>query len=281
MVKKALGRGLGALMPAESVEFQETEGLVNIEVGKIRANAHQPRKEFSQDSLRELANSIKEKGLIQPVVVVKKDGYYELVSGERRTRAAKLANLKTIPAIVRDYNERDKAEIALIENIQREDLNKIEEALAYRALMSEFELTQEQMSKKVGKSRAHIANTVRLLDLSQAAKAYLQAGKITPGHARALLTLDPVDQQEMCELIVKKDLSVRAVEREMKKWNKTQTQGAKIEELPAEIKSFQDQLEEKFSTRVKVRYAKDKGSIQIEYYSKDDLMRISDLLLEL
>ncbi len=281
MVKKALGRGLGALMPAESVEFQETEGLVNIEVGKIRANAHQPRKDFSQDSLRELANSIKEKGLIQPVVVVKKDGYYELVSGERRTRAAKLANLKTIPAIVRDYNERDKAEIALIENIQREDLNKIEEALAYRALMSEFELTQEQMSKKVGKSRAHIANTVRLLDLSQAAKAYLQAGKITPGHARALLTLDPVDQQEMCELIVKKDLSVRAVEREMKKWNKTQTQGAKIEELPAEIKSFQDQLEEKFSTRVKVRYAKDKGSIQIEYYSKDDLMRISDLLLEL
>lgn len=281
MVKKALGRGLGALMPTEATEFQEVEGLVNIELGKIRANAHQPRKNFSQESLSELADSIKEKGLIQPVVVVKKDGYYELVSGERRTRAAKMANLETIPAIIRDYNDRDKAEIALIENIQREDLNKIEEGLAYRALMSEFDLTQEQMSKKVGKSRAHIANTVRLLDLSQAAKAYLQAGKITPGHARALLTLDSVDQQEMCELIVKKDLSVRAVEREMKKWNESQNQNDKSEELPIEIKEFQDQLETKFSTRVKVKYGKDKGNIQIEYYSKEDLMRIADLMLEL
>ena len=269
------------MMPTETAEFQETEGLVNIEVGKIRANAHQPRKEFSQDALKELASSIKEKGLIQPVVVVKKDGFYELVSGERRTRAAKLAKLKTIPAIVRDYDERDKAEIALIENIQREDLNKIEEALAYRALMSEFELTQEQMSKKVGKSRAHIANTVRLLDLSQAAKSYLQAGKISPGHARALLTLDPEDQQEMCELIVKKDLSVRAVEKEIKRWKKTDSQEKKPEEVPAEIQSFQDQLEEKFSTRVKVRYGLEKGHIQIDYYSKEDLLRISDLLLDL
>lgn len=281
MAKKALGRGLGALMPTETAGFQEMEGLVNIELGKIRANAHQPRKDFSQDSLRELADSIKEKGLIQPIVVVKKDGYYELVSGERRTRAAKLAKLKTIPAIIRDYDERDKAEIALIENIQREDLSKIEEARAYRALMNEFDLTQEQMSKKVGKSRAHIANTVRLLDLSQTAKAYLQAGKITPGHARALLTLDSDDQQEMCELIVKKDLSVRAVEREMKRWSKHQTQEEKKEELPADILSFQEQLEEKFSTKVKVRFGKEKGHIQIDYYSKEDLMRISDLLLEL
>jgi ParB family chromosome partitioning protein len=281
VAKKALGRGLGALMPTETAGFQEMEGLANIELGKIRANAHQPRKDFSQDSLRELADSIKEKGLIQPIVVVKKDGYYELVSGERRTRAPKLAKLKTIPAIIRDYDERDKAEIALIENIQREDLSKIEEARAYRALMNEFDLTQEQMSKKVGKSRAHIANTVRLLDLSQTAKAYLQAGKITPGHARALLTLDSEDQQEMCELIVKKDLSVRAVEREMKRWSKHQTQEEKKEEIPADILSFQEQLEEKFSTKVKVRFGQEKGHIQIDYYSKEDLMRISDLLLEL
>ncbi len=282
MVKKALGRGLGALMPTETAEFQETEGLRNIDLTKIRPNAHQPRKEFSQESLEELAVSIKEKGLIQPVVVVKKDGYYELVSGERRMRAARIAKLKEIPAIIRDYDERDKAEIALIENIQREDLNKIEEAMAYKALMTEFALTQEQMSSKVGKSRAHIANTVRLLDLSRGAKEYLQRSLISPGHARALLTLAPSEQVEMCEQIVKKDWSVRAVEREIQRRRQVhQDEDRQAVEIPLEIQAFQEQLEEKLATRVKIHYGSQRGSIQIEYYSEDDLLRLSDILLQL
>lgn len=280
MAKRALGRGLGALMPQETAEFQETEGLRNIALDLVRANAHQPRRTFDEAALKELAQSIKEKGLIQPIVVVKRDGYYELVSGERRTRAARLAKLREVPAIVREYDERDRAEIALIENIQREDLSKIEEALAYRALMDEFELTQEQMSKKVGKSRAHIANTVRLLDLSRAAKAYLEERKITPGHARALLPLDADEQEALCRLIVKKDLSVRAVEKEIKRMRRSAEGGTPKERiLPPEIQAFQENLEQRFGTKVHVRYGEARGSIQIDYYTHDDLMRIADLLL--
>lgn len=280
MAKRALGKGLGALMPQSSDTFEENEELRMIPLEKIRANVYQPRQNFADDALEELAVSIREKGLIQPVVLIEKDGFYELVSGERRTRAARLAGMTEIPALIRDYNERDQAEIALIENIQREDLNKIEEGLAYQSLLKEYSLTQEALSAKVGKSRAHIANTIRLLDLSAEAKKFLADGRISPGHARALLTLPPETQKELCGDIVRGDWSVRSLENEIKRRKKPLAQSSlEGKPLPADIEAFQEQLQNKFGTKVKIRYGLEKGSIQIDYFSSDDLMRIADLLL--
>lgn len=282
MAKRALGKGLGALMPTASEAFLEEEaGLVLIPLKKIRANAYQPRQDFQEKALKELAVSIKEKGLIQPVVVVKREDMYELVSGERRTRAAKMAGLKEIPALVRDYDHKDQAEIALIENIQRENLNVIEEGLAYQSLLKEFSLTQAALSDRIGKSRAHIANTVRLLDLSQQAKAFLADGRISAGHARALLTLPPDRQLALCQAVVQEGWSVRALEKEVKRDAKpTRPAPSGPEELPADIEAFREQLEEKFASRVRIRYGEDKGSIQIDYFTAEDLLRIADLLLE-
>jgi len=222
MAKRGLGKGLGALIPtdldvmAELTQAEETvpndNKIVEIKIDLIEPNKYQPRKVFQQEALEELAKSIKEHGLVQPIVVRKAGDKFELVAGERRWRAAKLAGLEKIPALIKDFNLQETTEIALIENIQREDLNPLEEASAYQLLLDEFKLTQEELAKKVGKSRPYIANTLRLLSAPTEIQQHVIEGKLTAGHARALLPLPPAGQIQLAEKIIKENLSVRETE---------------------------------------------------------------------
>lgn len=280
MVKKGLGRGLQALIPAK--ESTKTDGSVTeIEIASIHVNENQPRKFFSDEKLAELAASIKEHGVVQPIVVRPvKPGEYELVAGERRWRACKKIGLKTIPAVIKDVTEREKAEIALIENIQRENLNPVEEAVAYKTLMEEYGLTQEELSSRVGKSRPFIANTVRLLNLPAEVLAMVSDGRLSAGHARALLGLNKQKEQlELAKLIIAKNLSVRQTEQAVKK-------GITIKEkvkAPAHrepiIMAVEERLRNKFSTQIKIKGGKKAGKIEIDYYNQEDLKRIIDILL--
>ncbi len=279
MAKKALGRGLGALIPSEDTSFSEKESIQEIPIARIEANTFQPRSHFEEQKLNELAESIREKGVIQPIVVIRQGEGYQLVSGERRTRAALLAGFDSVPAIVRKYSDRDRAEIAIVENIQREDLNPLEEASAYQTLMEEFGLTQSAMAEQVGRSRAHIANTLRLLDLGQQARAYLSSGKISAGHARALLVLSPVEQELLAARVAAEGLSVRETEKLVRlaqKKRQKREKPAKV--VPVEVEDMQIRLQERFATKVRIHYGEDRGKIEIEYYSPDDLLRITDLL---
>ena len=279
MAKKALGRGLGALIPSEDTNFSEMESIQDIPIARIEANTFQPRTHFEDQKLQELAVSIREKGVIQPVVVIRQGEGYQLVSGERRTRAALLAGFDSIPAIVRKYSDRDRAEIAIVENIQREDLNPLEEAAAYQTLMEEFGLTQSAMAEQVGRSRAHIANTLRLLDLGPEARAYLSSGKITAGHARALLALSPGEQEMLAARVAAEGLSVRETERLVRQAQKNgQKRQKPAREVPVEVEDMQTRLQERFATKVRIHYGEERGKIEIEYYSPDDLLRITDLL---
>ena len=212
-MKKGLGKGLSAILDSENI-FSESPGISELKVNDIEPNQEQPRKNFNQEKLQSLADSILQHGVVQPIIVKKKDKGYSIIAGERRWRAAKLAGLKTIPAIVKDISTRDVMEIALIENIQREDLNPIEEADAYQKLMEEHGLTQEILSKLVGKSRAAIANSVRLLSLSDKVKEMLIGEVLTPGHARTLITItDEEKQSKLADTIVQRNLNVRETEK--------------------------------------------------------------------
>ena len=264
MSKRALGRGLGALIPGAAEEAPTSE----ISIDSITPNPHQPRRTFDEEALAELAQSIAEHGLLQPVIVRPHMGRYQLAAGERRLRAARLAQKTSIPAVIMDLTDRQLAEIALVENLQREDLNPLEEAKAYSQLIAEFNLTQEALASRIGKSRSAIANTLRLLNLAPPVQAMIAEGKISAGHARTLLSLEAAAQLQAAEKIVDQGLTVRAAERKRRQ--------GKAQESPRDpnLDQVQQQLMEHLGTRVTLEEKGGKGRIIIEYYSHQDANRL-------
>ena len=275
--KTGLGKGLDALFgPApEEEQVQENDTLKKLKITEVEPNRDQPRKNFDQEALEELAQSIGEYGLIQPIVVTKKDGYYSIIAGERRWRASKLAGLKEIPAIIRDDDEKVNSEISLIENMQREDLNPYEKALGIRTLIDNYGLSQEDVAKKLGKGRSTIANWVRVLNLEQRVLEMAKTGKLTEGHCKALLAItDPEKQYTTAIQMLERGQTVRQVEKK-----------AKIKETKEEqkrnhilYKSIEDNFQSFFGTKVKLDAGKRRGKIIIEYTSNDDLERILGLI---
>lgn len=293
-----LGKGIGALMSEAEKEVGSenaattaangtTSGEMEIDVDKLLPNPHQPRTEFDKDALQELADSIKEHGVIQPVLVEKADGdNYYIIAGERRTRAAKLAGLTKIPVRVQSFSEEKKLEVALIENIQREDLNALEEALAYRKLMDMCGITQDEVARRVGKNRTTVTNALRLLKLPENMQTALANDEITAGHARALLSVtNPADQRILFARILGQDLSVRETERQAAELNGGGKAAVKVKPKKAEkkdpdISSLEEQFIEALGTKVQLKGSLEKGSLQIDYFSRDDLDRIFSLIVK-
>ncbi|MFW5995757.1 MAG: ParB/RepB/Spo0J family partition protein [Halanaerobiaceae bacterium] len=284
MPENRLGKGLGALITENGDGEGGEEEVSAIFLDNIESNPFQPRKEFEESTLRELADSITENGLIQPITLRRvKPDKYQIVSGERRCRAARIAGLKKIPAIVRDYSDSQMMEVALIENLQREDLNPIEEAQAYKKMMAEFDLTQAQVAERVGKSRSSIANTVRLLNLAPRVQVYVTRETLSMGHARALLSLADSDRQlEAASYIIDNELSVRETEKyitDLKAGSDRDISEADKKQegkppLPRQWKEAGEWLEEIFQTAVKIKNARNKKVISIECSGIEDLKRI-------
>lgn len=285
MAKKGLGKGLGSLFNDTDIEevtsevSKPTEGdIQNIKMSLIEPNKKQPRRYFDNDKIEALSKSIKEHGLIQPIIITpSENGMYKIVAGERRWRAAKKAKLSEIPAVVRSYNEEQVAEIALIENLQRENLNPIEEAIGYNLLMEEFNLTQEVISQRVGKSRSAVANSLRLLSLEKDIQKMLIAGTLTSGHARAVLSLEDKElRMALSKRIIEDNLNVRQSEALAKQLQR-KTPPKKAPEMTAydiEIENLQNKLSSAMGTKVKINHTPKKGKIEIEYYGNNDLERI-------
>lgn len=283
-MKKGLGRGLDALISSANAREEVKNSILEIKINDIDPNTQQPRKIFDQESLEALAESIKEHGVVQPIIVKSEGLRYVIVAGERRWRAAKLAGLKTIPAVVKDITSREVMEIALIENLQRKDLNPLEEAEAYQKLIEEYSLTQEEVAKVAGKSRAAIANSIRLLSLSKEIKDMITDGRLTSGHARTLITItDKEKQLSLANQIADKGLSVREAEKlaslEEKKQNKNKKQKT-VDKIAAEMYSLEEKLKSAYGTKVSLFRSKEKGKITFEYYSNEEFNRIIDLLLK-
>jgi ParB family chromosome partitioning protein len=279
----ALGKGLGALIPEFGQE--ESKRLLYCGIEEIVPNRSQPRKHFDESKLQELAESIKEKGILEPLIVRRVDQGYELIIGERRWRAAQKAGLKEVPVLVKEVEGSDALEISLIENLQREDLNPIEEAEAFKRLTEESHISQEELSTRIGKDRTTIANTLRLLKLPPEIKNQLLQNRITSGHARAILSLETKEKQkELCALIIKKGLSVREAEAVAKRWSEKPQRKAASErrkgELESQLNSFQDSLRRCLGTKVRITQNGKRGKIEIEYYSLDDLERIVEAILK-
>lgn len=278
-IKRGLGKGLSTMIDTSNVI---DENIVSeLKIIDVEPNPDQPRKEFDKEKLEALKSSISEIGVILPIIVTKKEsGRYQIIAGERRWRAAKLAGLKTIPAIVKDYKEKEAAEVALIENLQREDLNPIEEAKGYKSLIDGFSMTQEQISKRVGKSRSAITNSLRILNLPDDIIKYLISGEITQGHARALLSIpDDSKKKELALRIIKEGLNVRQVEALCKNYcEDKKIKKKKASPIDVEIKSIADKLSKSLSTKVTIKHGAKKGKIEIEYYGNDDLDRILQFL---
>lgn len=278
-----LGKGLGALIPNIKEEI-DSKDIINIDINKIYANPEQPRKVFDIEKIEVLSNSIKSYGILQPIVVKPDDsGKYMIIAGERRYRASRKANLKEMPAVIKDIPMKDLMEIALIENLQREDLNAIEEALAYKSLIDHYKVTQEEISEAVGKSRPHITNTLRLLNLSKNVMSMVEANRITPGHGKALLRIPNHDiQLEIANRIIEEELSVRETERIAKKILETENIGNEKKLKPKDIYivDVEERLTNVFGTKVNISKGKKKGKIEIEYYNDEDLNSIVSLLLE-
>ncbi|PZD96621.1 stage 0 sporulation protein J [Paenibacillus sambharensis] len=282
-MSKRLGRGLDALIPSLSV--QEDDKVVEVSLSQLRPNPYQPRKTFDEDAIKELAESIKQHGIIQPIIVRSVVKGYEIIAGERRFRASQLCGNPTIPAVVRNFSDQQVMEIALIENLQREDLNAIELAIAYQSIMEKFSLTQEELSMKVGKSRSHIANFLRLLTLPAEIKENVSRGTLSMGHARALAGLkDEVQKQELARLSIEQEWSVRELEEAIQNLDR---KPAAEQETPAAqrnkkrdpyIEQVEESLRERFKTTVKIKQQKDKGRIELLYYNKQDLERLLELL---
>lgn len=288
-IKKGLGskgKGLEALINTKMMSYNESdleyEGILEIDINKIEANKNQPRKYFDEESLLELSESIKNYGMIQPIVVRRINDYYELIAGERRFRAAKIAGLKKLPAIIKDFDKSTAFEVALIENIQRKDLNPIEEAESFYKLQTEFGFSQEEIAEKVGKSRSAIANAIRLLNLDSRVLNFVRENKLSGGHAKALLSISDGNMQfELAERVIEEDFSVRETEKIVKSLQQKQNTEM-IEQKPQNTiqfdtttyRSIENDLKGLFATKVKVKAQKNKGKIEIEYYSDDDLDRI-------
>ena len=280
-----LGKGLGALIQDTKAQGQTTkEPTPEISVDAIQPNRYQPRREFDAAAMEEMVNSVKTYGILQPVLVRELPrGGYELIAGERRLRAAKMAGLAKIPAMVRAYNDKEISAIALVENLQRENLNIVEEARAYERLLKEFGLTQEELSKSIGRSRPHIANILRLLQLTPQVQDYLQNGEISMGQAKPLLALDGDLQVEAAKLIMEQDMSARGAERLVKRLKEEPTDGQKSASTatsPAEAyrSEVAEKLTQMFGTQVKIKSGTKKSHIEIEFYSDDDLERIMGLV---
>jgi len=302
MSKPALGRGLGALLggnppPAPAAAFSPApapvpaappdtrEHVERVSLDKIRPSALQPRKEFAPEALRELADSIREQGVMQPLIVRQRAGFYELIAGERRWRASQLLNLPEIPVIVREADDRTVLELALIENLQRENLNALEEALGYAQLAEQFKLTQEEIATKVGKSRAAVANAMRLLKLPPYVQGLLREGRISVGHAKVILGLPTEhDQQQIAGRVVKDGLNVRQTEALLAQFHVRDSRKPGDPAKPASaamdsnLARLEDKLRDKFGTKVHLKYNLGKGAVEISFFSDDELQRVLEIL---
>lgn len=293
MAARGLGKGLDALIPNIAVEnksnssasgkTEEKEPETIVKITKIEPNREQPRKNFDEEALQELADSIKQFGLLQPILVQDRNTYYEIIAGERRWRAAKLAGLKEVPVIIRNYTEQEIVEISLIENIQREDLNPIEEAQAFKRLLTEFNLKQEEVAERVSKSRTAVTNSMRLLKLCDEVQQMIVDDTISTGHARALITIeDPKQQYSIAKKIADEKLSVRDVEKLVKNLNKPEKAKKEITEdksLDIIYQDVEEKLKRALGTKVSISPKENgAGKIEIEFYTHDDLDRITDLL---
>lgn len=277
---RRLGRGLAALLPADADLGGRAPRYAEVELDQVHANPQQPRTRFDEASLQDLAASIREKGVVQPIIVRCAGGEYELIAGERRLRAARLAGLSRIPAFIAEVSEGSEAlELALIENLQREDLNALEEAEGYRRLTEEYGLTQEEISRRVGKSRAAVANTLRLLHLPAEIQDSVRSGEISAGHARAILTFeDRPRQTALWKRILKEGLSVRRAEQAAKKLSGTTSQPTVASRRSTYVAQIEDRLRHLLGTHVRLRHKPGKGgAIEIEYYTDEDLERLLEL----
>lgn len=275
-MKKGLGKGLGALI---STGETDDKGVCELKINQIEPNTGQPRKLFDEEKLKTLAESIKQHGVVQPIIVRKEEGdVYRIVAGERRWRAARIAGLNTIPAVVKDISDRERMEIALIENLQREDLNPVEEAEAFDKLMKEYSLTQEQISEIIGKSRPAIANSLRLLGLSKKIKEYIVEEKLTSGHARALIPIEDEKLQiSAAEEVIRRSLNVRDTEKLVKMYlDRKEKKPKKVSD--EHYLEIEEKLKNIFGTKVKLLPNNKKGKIMIEYYSSEELERIIEMV---
>lgn len=283
MSNKALGRGLGSLF--SEMEIADDEVVKHVSLKELRPNPYQPRKKFGDASLKELSQSIKEHGVIQPLIVRKSIRGYEIVAGERRFRAAKEAGLESVPVVIRELTDDQMMEIALIENLQREDLNPIEIAQAFKKLMEHLSLTQEQLAEKVGKSRPHVTNFLRLLQLPESIQEYVSRGTLSMGHARALLGVKDLEiQKSLVEKVIKEKASVRELEEWISNINQQKTKKEKTKEkktfVSPVIRQYEDLLQQFLSTPVRIKQGRQKGKIEIEYYSERELERLIELLYQ-
>jgi ParB family chromosome partitioning protein len=304
MAKPALGRGLGALLggspllnqPAPAASIQPPvatapapdphERVQRVPLNRVRPSALQPRKEFSAEALKELSDSIREQGIVQPLIVRQRGEFFELIAGERRWRAAQLLNLPEVPVITREADDRAVLELALIENLQRENLNALEEAQGYAQLAEQFQLTQEEIAVKVGKSRAAVANATRLLKLPVVVQTYVREGRLSVGHAKVLLGLvGEKEQKTGAERVIKDGLNVRQTEGLVAKLQargvrKPGADGKPVAVVPinSNIARLEDRLREKFGTKVQLRYAQGKGAVEISFFSDDELQRVLEIL---
>ena len=284
--RKALGRGLEELFNNEPIDYERIEEkiiestakeeIVEIPLAELRSNPYQPRKTFDEEALNELASSIKEHGVFQPIIAKKSIKGYEIIAGERRVKASQLAGLTTIPAIIRDFTDQDMMEIALLENLQRENLNALEEAQAYKKLLDELSLTQEQLAKRLGKSRSHITNMLGILTLPEEVKSQIIAGKLTMGHARVLSKIEDSEKvKELSDEVISKELSVRDLE-ELSHDENLQRKNVQVRRSDSnkEYKLVEDELREKFGTKIRIKNNK----IELHFVNNNDLNRILEIM---
>lgn len=279
--KSALGKGLGALIPevGEIIKDNERNKIFEVEINLVSPDKEQPRKSFDEEKLEQLAISIKEHGIIQPILVRKEDNYYKIVAGERRWRAARIAGLKKIPILEKELDRKQTMEISLIENLQREDLNPIEEARAYKRLIDEFNITQEDIATRIGKSRPSISNTMRLLTLDNRILNYLIDGTITEGHGKAIAAIDNNETQyEVAKKIIDEGLNVRQTESLIKNIGNPKNKAKEKQTKDIYIRDIENKLKSKLGTKVSINSGRKKGKIEIEYYNNEDLERIIDML---